>query len=178
MGRAWGGGGGASLQPYVPSAPVCDALCGAHAAPTEAYAASGIGAGHLVDSGNVCWDAPSMFYFVKNSCTTSITATIKVRPPPPRRRPQPLPRPPALTRHFQAAGGISVLQSSDRCNAMRLVRERLILNSHQAGSALIGAGQLMLQLLNSLVAQSCAAAELHADRGWLPGRAVATFAWD
>lgn len=48
------------------------------AAPKEAYAASGIGAGNLVDSGNVCWKAPEMFYFVRNLCNTDITATIKV----------------------------------------------------------------------------------------------------
>eukprot|EP00208_Stichococcus_sp_RCC1054_P007017 CAMPEP_0206134758 /NCGR_PEP_ID=MMETSP1473-20131121/191_1 /ASSEMBLY_ACC=CAM_ASM_001109 /TAXON_ID=1461547 /ORGANISM="Stichococcus sp, Strain RCC1054" /LENGTH=245 /DNA_ID=CAMNT_0053526379 /DNA_START=106 /DNA_END=843 /DNA_ORIENTATION=- len=47
-------------------------------APKEAYAASGIGAGNLVDSGNVCWKAPEMFYFVRNLCNTDITATIKL----------------------------------------------------------------------------------------------------
>jgi uncharacterized protein YceK len=47
-------------------------------APDGATATSGIGQGDIVDSGNVCWDAPTVYYFVKNNCATAIDVTIKV----------------------------------------------------------------------------------------------------
>lgn len=47
-------------------------------APAEAYATKGIGAGSIVDTGKVCWQAPSVFYFVQNNCPAAITATIKL----------------------------------------------------------------------------------------------------
>jgi hypothetical protein len=49
------------------------------AAPDAAKATSGLGQGDIVDSGNTCWDAPTVYYFVKNDCATTIPVTIKVR---------------------------------------------------------------------------------------------------
>jgi hypothetical protein len=48
------------------------------AAPEEAKAASGLGQGDIVDTGKTCWEAPTVFYFVKNDCATAIPVTIKV----------------------------------------------------------------------------------------------------
>jgi uncharacterized protein YceK len=47
-------------------------------APEEAKAASGLGQGDIVDTGKTCWEAPTVFYFVKNDCATAIPVTIKV----------------------------------------------------------------------------------------------------
>lgn len=47
-------------------------------APDAAKATSGLGQGDIVDSGNTCWEAPTVYYFVKNDCVTAIPVTIKV----------------------------------------------------------------------------------------------------
>jgi hypothetical protein len=52
--------------------------CAAAAAPEEAKATSGLGQGDIVDTGKTCWDAPTVYYFVKNDCATAIPVTIKV----------------------------------------------------------------------------------------------------
>ena len=40
--------------------------------------ASGVGQGDILDTGKTCWEAPTVFYFVKNDCATAIPVTIKV----------------------------------------------------------------------------------------------------
>lgn len=48
------------------------------AAPDSALAEKGIGQSDLVDNGQTCWDAPAIFFFVRNECDNPIRATIKV----------------------------------------------------------------------------------------------------
>lgn len=47
-------------------------------APPSAFAPKGISSGSTIDSGNVCWLSPKLFYFIENRCEAPITATIKV----------------------------------------------------------------------------------------------------
>jgi hypothetical protein len=47
-------------------------------APDGALAPKGIGMTDLVDSGQTCWDAPTIYFFVRNSCENDVRTTIKV----------------------------------------------------------------------------------------------------